>query len=126
MWTVFKKWVLDLTKALSEETCPPSEKDKDRIMCSLVVMTSMALVTIQTMSNQPSGLNSSVEALNKSLKFVTCKKTGTSICEVCEAYWNIHSGFEIPLSINVIHWVLYQALHAKAAVSSILPFILYC
>lgn len=120
MWTVFKKWVLDLTKALSEETIQPSEKDKDGILCSLVVMTSMASFTVQAMpNNQPSGLNTSVEALNKSLKFVTCKKTGTTICELCEAYWKIHSQFEIPYSINVIHWVLNQALHGKAAVCPI-------
>lgn len=86
-------------------------------MKTLLIMSTMATYTIQNMSNnEPHGLTPSLKAMNGSLKLVTCKKAGASICEMSEHYWKVHPELEMILSVNVISWLLTQALHPKASV----------
>jgi hypothetical protein len=104
-----------MTNCLKEN---PDSPEKDSIMKTLLIMSTMATYTIQNMSinNEPQGLSPSLKAMNQSLKLVTCKKAGTSICEMSEHYWKVHPEVEIILSVNVISWLLTQALHPKATV----------
>lgn len=114
IWTVFTKWITEITNLLKEN---PESTEKDSVMNSLLIMSTMATYTIHNMSNvEPQGLNPSVKAMNGSLKFITCKKAATSICKMSEHYWKVHPELEISLSINAIHCLLTQALHPKATV----------
>ncbi len=107
---------MEITKSLKET--PAESPEKNVIVNSILVMSTMASYTISNMSNnQPQGLELSVKAMNGSLKFLTCKKAGTSICEMSERYWKVHPEFEIPFAVNTIHWLLTQALQPKATVA---------
>ena len=109
---------MDITNAISKNTPALGPAEKDEILCSLGIMSALASYTIQAMSNnEPVALSPCVGAMNKSLKYVTCKKTGTAICEMCEAYWKIHPELETSYSTHVIHWYLNQAIQPKATVS---------
>lgn len=114
IWTVFVKWVTNLTTSLKEN---PIATEKDTIMNSLYVMSMVTSYTIHNMSTtEPNGLNQSIKAMNSCLKLITCKKTGTSICEMSELFWKVHPELEISLSTNAVFWLLTQALHPKSTV----------
>jgi len=105
---------MDMTNSLKEN---PDSPEKDSIMKILLIMSTMATYTIENISNnEPQGLSQSLKAMNGSLKFVTCKKAGASICEMSEHYWKVHPELEMILSVNVICWLLTQALQPKATV----------
>jgi hypothetical protein len=108
---------MDMTNSLKEN---PDSPEKDSIMKVLLIMSTMATYTIENIStNEPQGLSPSLKAMNGSLKLVTCKKAGASICEMSEHYWKVHPELEMIFSVNVISWLLTHALHPKATVGVI-------
>lgn len=113
IWSVFGKWVSESVNCVSNNL-----PDKDFAFNTIFIMSSMATFSLANISNpEPLVLGSCVKSLNETLKFVTCKKAGASVCEMSEKYWKIHTELELNLSINVIHWLLNQALAPKATVS---------
>jgi len=113
IWSVFVKWVTDSVESVSKEV-----PEKEFAITTIRVMSSMATFSLANVSSpEPQVLSSCVKSMNDALKFVTCKKTGASVCDMSEKYWKIHPELELDMSVNAIRWLLNQALLPKATVS---------
>ena len=107
------KWVTDSVESASKEV-----PEKEFAITTILVMSSMATFSLANVSSpEPQVLSSCVKSMNDALKFVTCKKTGASVCDMSEKYWKIHPELELEMCVNAIRWLLNQALLPKATVS---------
>lgn len=113
IWSVFVKWVTDSVESVNKEL-----PEKEFALSTMLIMSSMATLSLTNVSSsEPQVLASCIKSMNATLKVVTCKKTGASICDMSEKYWKIHPELELEMSVNVISWLLNQALLPKATVS---------
>lgn len=121
IWSVFVKWVTDSVESVCKES-----PEKDFALRTILAMSSIATLSLANVtSSEPQVLGSCVKSMNNSLKFVSCRKAGASVCEMSAKYWKTHPELEVEMSVNAISWLLNQALLPKATVRLIIATILF-